>query len=169
MKKEQGCCFTGHRPSKLPWGYNEDSESCKNFKLAVRRIVENLIEHGVYRFYTGMAEGFDMIATEILIELRKYRNIEIIAVVPCLEQEKFWSNVQQKRYRDILKKCDSSMLISREYTSSCMNERNNYMVENSSIVFACYDNSSNGGTRNTIIMAKKKGRNIVIINPKDYV
>lgn len=161
--------LTGHRPSKLPWGYNEDSESCKNFKFAVREIIENLIERGVYRFYTGMAEGFDMITTEILIELREYNDIEIVAVLPCLKQDRLWSKDQQERYRDILDKCDKRVVISKDYTNTCMNDRNCYMVENSSVVFACYDGCSKGGTKNTITIAKSKGRELVVINPNDYV
>lgn len=28
MEKEKTCCFSGHRPNKLPWGYNEISDDC---------------------------------------------------------------------------------------------------------------------------------------------
>ena len=27
-RKFYTCCFTGHRPKGLPWGYNEKSELC---------------------------------------------------------------------------------------------------------------------------------------------
>ena len=71
MKQEVVVCLTGHRPSKLPWGYNENSLECLKFKDIVRRKLKEFVEEGKITFLTGMAEGFDMIATEILIEMKK--------------------------------------------------------------------------------------------------
>ena len=166
--REQTCCLTGHRPSKLPWGYNEKDIRCEKFKADLKELLIEIISRGVKWFFTGMAEGFDMIATEILLELREDNSIEIVAVLPCMRQEKLWSVSQQKRYHNILEKCDGLILISKEYTSTCMNERNIYMVDNSSIVVAGYDNLSSGGTRNTITMANKQDLRVVIINTNNY-
>ena len=168
LNKEQTCCLSGHRPSKLPWGYNEDLVCCKRFKADLKQLLLKVINGGIKRFFTGMAEGFDMIATEILLELRADNSIEIVAVLPCMRQEKLWSVSQQKRYHNILEKCDGSILISKEYTYTCMNERNRYMVDNSSIVVAGYDNLSSGGTRNTITMANKQDLRVVVINTNNY-
>ena len=66
MLKEETACLTGHRPNKLPWFYNELQESCINFKKQLRLVFEGAIKYGLKNFLTGMAEGFDMIATEIL-------------------------------------------------------------------------------------------------------
>ena len=79
MDKSQTGCITGYRPNKLPWGYNEEKESCIKFKEYLKVILEKAIIYGLKNFLTGMAEGFDMIATEILIELRKKYSICIIA------------------------------------------------------------------------------------------
>lgn len=77
-------CLSGHRPKSLPWGYNENMYCCKVFKEDLEKIFINAIEYGIHTFLTGMAEGFDMIATEILIKLKeKYKHIRIIAVIPC--------------------------------------------------------------------------------------
>ena len=32
LSKEKTACLTGHRPKSLPWGYDENKESCKAFK-----------------------------------------------------------------------------------------------------------------------------------------
>ena len=68
----------------------------KKFKERIKIIFEKLISDGFTTFLTGMAEGFDMIGAEILLDLKKKHNLQIIAVVPCLEQEKFWKPDQQK-------------------------------------------------------------------------
>ena len=166
--KSKCCCLSGHRPSKLPWGYNENNLECLKFKDIVRRKLKEFVEDGITTFLTGMAEGFDMIATEILIEMKKsYKDIQVIAVIPCFNQEKLWSDNQQKRYRYILEECDKTIVISESYSRTCMQERNEYMVNHSSVVFACYDNISSGGTKNTIEYAKLKNREIVLLNPND--
>lgn len=48
-----------------------------------------------------------------------------------------------------------------------MNKRNKYMVENSSVIIACY-NGKPSGTGSTIRFAKENGCNVRIINPEDY-
>ena len=162
MIREQTICLTGHRPKSLPWGYDETKESCIKFKQDLEIIFENAIKCGYKTFLSGMAEGFDMIGTEILLKLKKKHNIQIIAVVPCLGQELKWSPKQQKRYNQILKQCDNKIVLSPQYTPTCMNERNKFMVDNSSVCIACW-NGKPSGTSNTIKFAKEHGCKIKII------
>ena len=161
-------CLTGHRPSKLPWGYDETKESCIRFKENLKNTLAQAINYGIKNFLTGMAEGFDMIATEILIELRKqYKEISIIAIIPCKNQEKYWSPIQKERYHKILKCCDDYVILSDIYTPTCMIERNKYMVDKSSIVIACY-NGQPSGTGKTINYALTSHCDVKIINPTHY-
>lgn len=48
-----------------------------------------------------------------------------------------------------------------------MNKRNKYMVENSSVIIACY-NGKPSSTGNTIRFAKEKGCKVRIISPEEY-
>ena len=164
MIREETGCLTGYRPDKLPWGYDEEQECCIKFKEDLNVVLEKSILYGLKTFLTGMAEGFDMIATEILLELREKYSIKIIAVIPCVGQEKYWSEEQQKRYHTILKKCDKKIILNKNYTPTCMNDRNIFMVKHSKVVIACYSGLA-GGTRNTIRLAKEYGCKIKIINP----
>ena len=167
FSKNQTACLTGHRPKSLPWGYNENSVQCLKFKEHLKAIIDKTIDSGITTFFTGMAEGFDMIAAEILIKLKdKHKNLKLIAAVPCLNQTIKWNINQQERYNNILTKCDKVIILSREYTSSCMIERNKYMVDNSSICIACY-NGSPSGTGKTVEYARKKGLRILIISPTE--
>lgn len=168
MIKEQTVCLTGHRPKSLPWGYDETKESCIEFKQDLEILFENTIKEGYTTFLNGMAEGFDMISAEILLNLKKKHNIQIIAVVPCLGQELKWKPIQQKRYNQILRQCDSKIILSPKYTPTCMNERNKFMVDNSSICIACW-NGKPSGTRNTILYAKRKNNKMKLINFDKYV
>ncbi len=165
--KSTTACLTGHRPKLLPWGYDESKENCIRFKLEVKKIFEGAIKFGIKTFLTGMAEGFDMLATEILLELRKTHNIKIVAIVPCLNQEIKWKQSQQERYRTILHFCNKVLVLQKEYTTDCMNKRNKFMVENCCVCIACY-NGKPSGTGNTIKFAKERGNRIRIINPENF-
>ena len=33
--RQESCCFTGHRPAKLPWGYNESDPRCVRLKKRI--------------------------------------------------------------------------------------------------------------------------------------
>ncbi len=147
-------CFTGHRPKGLPWGYDEEKESCLLFKNVMFSIIEKAIINGYTYFISGMTLGVDMICTEIVLELKKkYKNVVLECAIPCLNQEKKWSSSQQERYRKIFKKADVVHYVSEnEYTYNCMNDRNNYMVEQSDVVIAVW-NGKPSGTGNTVKMA----------------
>ena len=167
ITKEVTANLTGHRPKSLPWGYDENKQSCLNFKVAIKKIFEGAIKYGLSVFLTGMAEGFDMIGTEILCELRKTHNIKVIAVVPCLGQELGWKTSQQERYKRLLSQCDDVIILSDYYYKDCMNDRNKYMVGNSSVCIACW-NGKPSGTGNTVRFAKENGNKVRIINPEDF-
>ena len=166
--KDTTVCLTGHRPQFLPWKYDEAKSSCLRFKQDLKIIFENKIKSGFTTYLIGMAEGFDLISAEILLNLREKYNITIVAVVPCLGQELKWKTSQQNKYKKILSQCNDKIILYPKYTPNCMNDRNKYMVDNSNLVIACY-NGKPSGTRNTLRYAVKKGCNIIIINPLDYL
>lgn len=161
MEHGKSCCFTGHRPQKLPWGYDENDLRCIKFKSMLADTVEAVYESGVTHFICGMALGCDMYCAEAVIELkRRVNDITLEAAVPYDGQDSAWNAANRKRYHDILMQCDSTVLISDTYTPYCMMKRNRYMVDSSSILIACYD-GQNGGTKNTIDYAVKKDIEII--------
>lgn len=159
-------CFTGHRPKSLPWGYDETKESCILFKNVMFSIIEKAILNGYTYFISGMALGIDMICAEIVLNLKKkYKNIILECAIPCLNQEKQWPLSEQERYRKILHKADIVHYVSKEeYSNTCMNDRNNYMVEQSDVVIAVW-NGKPSGTGNTVKLARNAGKKIRIVNP----
>lgn len=64
-------------------------------------------------------------------------------------------------------KIDEVIVLQGHYTADCMNKRNKYVVENSSVVIACY-NGKPSGTGNTIRFAKENGCKVRIISPEEY-
>lgn len=49
------CCFTGHRPEKLPLGRREEDARCRALKARLWDAVETAYEEGMRHFICGMA------------------------------------------------------------------------------------------------------------------
>ena len=128
--------------------------------------IEEAIQKGYDTFLSGMALGFDMICTEIVLLFKhKYKNIKIVGVLPCRNQDAKWPESQKIRYRELLEQLDYIRCENDYYTGpQCMIERNHFMIDNSSLLIALF-NGLPGGTKSTIEYAKSKGNNIVIIKP----
>jgi uncharacterized phage-like protein YoqJ len=160
-------CFTGHRPKKFAFGYDEDHLDCQRIKELLREAVERSIADGYTHFISGMALGVDTWAAEIVLELRDSgTSITLEAAIPCQNQERFWKEPSQKIYADILSRVDVKTLVSDyPYAPYLMIKRDKYMVDNSARLIAIYDGTA-GGTQKTYDYAKKKNLDIVRIDPK---
>lgn len=166
--KQSTCCFTGHRPQSLPWGFDEEDKRCVKMKEQLKGEVVKAIENGYTTFISGMALGFDIIAAEVVLELKeKHPNIKLVGALPCKTQDKFWKEKDKQRYKNVLNKLDDIRCIYDNYNGKkCMIERNHYMVNNSSLVIALF-NGTKGGTKTTINYAKKQGLKIVVLIPPE--
>ena len=160
-------CFTGHRPKDLPWGYDESKESCIRFKALLRATIEDMICEGYTHFITGMAEGVDTYAAEILLMLRDdmKEQITIEGAIPCKNQDALWSEHAKQRYKHILSKLDKLCYVQDDYTPACMHKRNDYMLSMSSLVISGY-HGGHGGTSSTLKKARTQNKSIIILNPK---
>ena len=118
------------------------------------------IDKGFDTFLIGMALGFDTMCFQTLEQIRKEKNIKIIACVPCLSQDRKYTKEQKDEYQRMLEKVDEKIVLSKDYNSKCMQKRNEFMVDNAFVVFA-YLKRDFGGTANTVKYAKKKGKSIV--------
>lgn len=58
--RQESCCFTGHRPAKLPWGFDETDARCLHLKARIADALEAAYESGYRHFICGMALGCDL-------------------------------------------------------------------------------------------------------------
>ena len=155
------CCFTGHRASKLPWGFNEQDDRCKALKIAIFDAVESVYDSGIRHYICGMANGCDLYFAEAVLELRQlHSDVTLEATVPYEGQSSGWSDREKARWQRIVDLADFYTLVSLSYTRDCMQKRNKYMVDNSSVLIAAY-NSGSGGTLNTLLYAIRNGREVI--------
>lgn len=163
---ERIACFTGHRPQSLPFGTREWDIRCVLLKRRMKReILRTIQEDGVTHFITGMALGIDQYAAEIVLELKKHHpEIVLEAAIPCSVQHIRWTPEQQQRYQKILSACDLCTVLQERYSTGCMQRRNRYMVDKSSILIAVW-NGNPGGTGSTVLYAQSRGKEVRILDP----
>lgn len=159
--RQESCCFTGHRPGKLPWGYNEQDGRCLALKRRISDAVEAAYEQGFRHFLCGMAQGCDLYFCECVLALReRHPDVTVEAAIPCPTQADAWPAAQRERYARLVASCDWETLVSAQYTPSCMQRRDRYMVDHASLLIAAFDGSA-GGTRYTVEYAMRRGIPVV--------
>ena len=159
------CCFSGHRPGKLPWGSNETDPRCAALKRRLWDAIDAAYAEGYRHFICGMAQGCDLYFCELALELRRQRgDVTVEAAIPCPTQSDGWSRAQRERYARLVSACDYETLVQDHYTRYCMLRRNRYMVDHSAMLIAVHDGQP-GGTRATIEYAIRRGLDIGDLPP----
>ncbi len=154
-KRLKRVCFTGHRPSKL-----RASEA--SVKAALKAEIEVAYADGFRTFITGMAQGVDIWAGELVLELRALHNdVRLICALPFPGFDASWSAEWQKRYRAVLQAADLTCAITDRFSMASYQIRNEWMVDHAARVIAVYNGDPKCGTKNTIVYAEKQGVPVV--------
>ena len=161
------CAFTGHRPKFFPWGYNETDPRCVKLRAALSDQIGILVNEGYTDFLCGMGLGCDVWAAETVLSLREsHPKLKLHCILPCVGQEKPWTDAAKARYYSLVRQADSRVYTSRGYYKDCMLDRNRFMVDHSRLLFAVYSGVSRSGTASTINYARSHGREILILDPQ---
>lgn len=164
MDREHTCCFTGHRPDKLPWRDDEGDPRCTELKARLAAAMEEAYAGGKRHFLCGMALGADFYFCEAALALRgKLPGVTVEAALPCEEQAARWREKDRNRYFRLVRACDYETMVQRHYDKGCMLRRDRYMVDRSSMLIAVYGGML-GGTMYTLSYALKKDLEIVTLD-----
>lgn len=165
VKRENTCCFTGHRPDKLPWRNDEGDPRCLALKEKLAGSVEDAYERGYRHFICGMALGCDLYFCETVLALRERRpGVTVEAAIPCEEQAARWREQDRRRYFSLVERCDYETMVQHRYTHGCMQRRDRYMVDRSGLLIAAYDGMTLGGTMYTLTYAMRQGLETVVLD-----
>jgi len=157
--KEKTCCFSGHR--------NIPAEKRETIYQRLKTEIKNLVQNGYTDFLAGGALGFDTLAAEAVLNLKTYfPKIRLVLILPCISQEKYWSDDDKIKYEEIKFLADEVYYTSQTYFNGCMHKRNRYLVDKSSVCI-CYMTDTKGGTAFTVSYAQK--HNLRIINISDLI
>ena len=135
----KSCAFTGHR------SFYDGFSAVK-----LKSEIEKIISRGAEVFYNGMAIGFDLLAAETVLELKKsYPQIRLILCIPCYGQEQNFSAADKERYVSIFNRADEKIILSSHYYKGCMLARNRYMADQADALIA-YCVKEKGGAAYTV-------------------
>lgn len=165
MARYESCCFTGHRPEKLPWGNAEEDPRCLALKERLAQAVAEAYRDGYRYFICGMARGADFYFCEAVLALReRHPEVRLEAAIPCEEQAARWNDGERERYFSLVEQCDVETMVQPHYDRGCMLRRDRYMVDHAERIIAVYDGTL-GGTMYTVTYALKRGLELVILPP----
>jgi len=156
--------FTGHRPNKLGHDYNLVSPQVKAIRDAIVKVLnEQREQHSEIKTIVGGALGIDTLAAIISIEMK----IPYTLAIPCLNQDIRWIDSSRNLYRYIREHalCTPYQVYDGEYNDTCMQERNEWMVNNCDLLISVWDGTS-GGTANCCRYAIGLKKPRINIHPK---
>ena len=83
--------FTGHRKKRQLCEGTDRQVPVSRIKEEVADLVMYLYGQGYREFYSGMAEGFDMIAAEAVLQLREnHKDMALVATIPFRTQPRWF-------------------------------------------------------------------------------
>ena len=151
---KNSCCFTGHR--SIPQGEAAD------LAIKVKKQVLSLAGQGIRTFYVGGAVGFDMLAAELLIDLRDHEgaDLRIISALPFPAWRDNWPEHEKMGQDRIMEKSDEIFYMARQHSREAYLGRDRKMVDESSFCIA-YCTRRSGGTAYTVRYALKQGLHVM--------
>lgn len=139
--------FTGHRPTKLPCGYDESHPICLDIKSKLRGLILEMVNTDSLEtvFITGMALGIDIWAAEIVLDIKKdhpNKDIRLICAIPYEGHiRSMFDDQWKKRYQMLLNGAFERHVLSPKYYDGCLLARNRWMVDHADSIIAVFDNA----------------------------
>lgn len=95
IDRKRTACFTGHR--------NIPTHHRQQLTELLDRMIETLYSRGVVFYGAGGAYGFDMEAEKAVLRARdRHPDIRLILVLPCREQDKYWTAENKAVFEEML-------------------------------------------------------------------
>ena len=149
--------FTGHRPNKLQNDYELTSPYVHKIWQDIVNTLKLEQTAQYYRFIVGGALGIDTLAALIALDF----HIPYVLAVPCAEHDSKWTKRSRDVYEWIKQQAEHVHYVSiKPYSSSCMQQRNQFMVDHAHALYAVW-NGTSGGTENCINYAKSVNKPII--------
>lgn len=152
-------CFSGPRPTNLPDGGDKKSTAIVEIGRRLKQAVRAVILDGKTVFLNGAMSGFDIIAGETILSLKQDYPELICGTIAPFRTNYFnnnnWTPEWKRRALYLYQNSDIKLTLSETYHKRVYYERNQYMVDHSSVLI-CYYKSAGRGTKYTLDYATKK-------------
>lgn len=158
FNEKKSCFFTGHRiiPKTDIGRLEEMTESL---------CLELYKKYGVRYFISGAAMGYDLLAANIVLQLRKrYPDIRLHLYLPCRNQTQLWTSAAKAEWKKICESADECRYIyDGNYVNGCMQLRNTAMVNDAYFGISYCTRYNRSGTYSTLKKAAEHGRFVFVL------
>jgi uncharacterized phage-like protein YoqJ len=156
-------CCSGHRPNKLPFGYQENNPFELAFKKKLKEIIISINPKPIKALFGG-AQGMDIWFGQVCLELQ----IPVSAYIPFRGYESRWPIEKQKSWHELLSRCaEVKYICDGGYAAWKMQKRNEAMSDDSDLAIILYNGNPHGGTYNFVQYREKSEKDSIIISPRD--
>lgn len=157
INESNTCFFSGHR--HLPY-----EKTQRISELLEKEIIERY-NCGITNFISGGALGFDTIAGNIVLKLKKntalYEDMKLILYIPCYSYGMNWNYEQRCDLHRLKSNADFfEIIVKEQYTDDCIKIRNQKMVDDACCGIV-YKTIYKSGTSQTVSMAKKQNKSVI--------
>lgn len=140
---KNACTFSGPKPTRFKFKYNEDYKLCKKLKKVMLIQMKRLYnEKGVRRFYVTSAIGVQMWAGELALQLKSqpgYGDIELVVVLPFPEYNAQWDIKSKKRMETLVKNSVECITIGQSISQGNYVRANRFLVDHAQFLIAVSD------------------------------
>ena len=146
--------FTGHRSGRI-------SQPMLTLFAGMVTEIKRLYASGCRNFFSGMAEGGDLIFARAVVAVKEeLPDIRFMAVIPFRGQSAHYSTANKCLYNNLLKRADGMVVLSESYYKGCFHRRNDFLVKHAAIMLAYWDGKPYGGTCYTVNRAIEAGKKV---------
>lgn len=168
---KNACTFTGPKPTRFKFKYNEDYKLCKKIKKSMLTQMKRLYnEKGVRRFYVTGAIGVHMWAGELTLQLKSqpgYEDIELAVVLPFPNCDMQWDIKSRKRMEALIRSSVESITLGKSVSQENYVLTNRYLVDHSQFLIAVSEHvgDSSAGMTQMEAYAYQKNLDMIFIHP----
>ena len=102
--------------------------------------IQQLYNQGFTTYLSSITNGFDLIAAEAILKHKKeHLDIQLIAVLPHIDQEDSFNNSEKNRYKTICELADKVIFTANDYHENCLYIHQKYLLASCSQLVCFYD------------------------------
>lgn len=139
--------------------FKNDHEAVKYIKKAIRNRLQPLVEEGLEWVIISGQLGTELWAAEVVFELQEqYSDMKLGVLLPFLNQEESWNELNRTYYQSILARADFvEAIFKKPYEGpQQLRIKNQYMVQKSDAILMIYDSEKEGSPKFAYFEALKR-------------
>ena len=140
-QQSSAVAFTGYDTETIP-NLTTNTNLLNIIAFEFHDTIKKLYDQGFRTYLSSITNGFDLIAAEATLKLKKeHLEIKLIVVLPHIDQEASFTNTEKTRYKTICALADKVIFTAKDYHENSLYIHQQYLLTNCSQLVCYYDES----------------------------